>query len=66
MNGSESVPSFSLACRNLGLPCEWAVRSSSDAEVRSRFAEHAKCAHAMAVVVPDVAERVAKAMQHRR
>jgi predicted small metal-binding protein len=65
MNGAEPAPSLSLACRDLGLPCEWAVRSSSDAEIRSRFAEHAKCAHAMDVVVPDVAERVAKAMRHR-
>ena len=66
MNDSESALSFSLACRDLGLPCEWAVRSSSEAEIRSRFAEHAKCAHAMDVVVSDVAERVAKATRHRR
>jgi predicted small metal-binding protein len=65
MNGPEQPSSLSLACRDLGFVCEWAVRSSSDAEIRSRFAEHAKCAHAMEIVPADVAGRIAGAQRSR-
>jgi predicted small metal-binding protein len=57
------TPYRSLACRDLGFPCEWAIRSTSDGEVRSRFAAHAKCAHALDPIPPAIAKRLVDALR---
>ena len=65
MTSSGSAAHHSLACRDLGYACEWAIRSRSDAEIRSRFAEHAKCAHSLDPVPAEVAERLTGALRDR-
>ncbi len=49
-------------CRSLGLPCEWALRAGSRAEIVERVREHALCAHKMSELAPDVLERVESAI----
>jgi predicted small metal-binding protein len=63
MTDSAHPPAHSLACRDLGFACEWAVRSKSDSEIRSRFAEHAKCAHSMDAVPPEFEGRLQNALR---
>ncbi len=47
-----------LACRDLGFACEWQIRSASPSEIESRFREHARCAHGLSALPPELAERV--------
>jgi predicted small metal-binding protein len=48
----------SLECRDLGWPCEWAARTTTNAELLARFAEHAKCAHAIDPLPLELAAKV--------
>jgi predicted small metal-binding protein len=61
MNASAGQPLRSLACRDVGFPCEWSIRSASGAEIESRYREHAKCAHPGDAGTPALAERVERA-----
>jgi predicted small metal-binding protein len=47
MTATEAVSRWSLACADAGYPCEWRVRAGSLEDVKTRFYEHAKCAHAV-------------------
>ncbi len=42
-----AMSEVSLACRSLGLNCEWATHASSPPAAVAQFAQHAKCAHKM-------------------
>ena len=53
----------SLACRDLGFGCEWSTRAGSVEEATTRFREHAKCAHAIESLSPDLAARVTAAFR---
>jgi predicted small metal-binding protein len=57
MTAVELAGHRSLVCRDVGFSCEWAVRSDSAAEALERFREHAKCAHGVADMAPDLTER---------
>ncbi len=52
---------WSLACRDLGFPCEWELRARPLPEVESRFRDHARCAHALAEVGPELSAKLAAA-----
>ncbi len=45
-------------CHALGFPCEWALRSDSARDVVDRVREHARCAHNLAELPPDVLAKV--------
>ncbi|HLY77374.1 MAG TPA: DUF1059 domain-containing protein [Thermoplasmata archaeon] len=49
-------------CRSIGFPCEWALRADSPREVLDRVREHAKCAHSMPELTPDLVSRVGAAV----
>jgi predicted small metal-binding protein len=57
MNAAEGVR-WSVACRDLGFACEWELRARPWGEVRSRFFDHAKCAHAVAGPTPELDGRL--------
>jgi predicted small metal-binding protein len=57
-----SGSTVSVTCRAVGFECEWAARGGSVAELEGRFAEHAKCAHSLAPMPPDVSEHLRAAM----
>jgi predicted small metal-binding protein len=61
MTGSGPRRQVALECRDLGYPCEWSARTSSSSELLARFADHAKCAHAIDPVPPELAAKVEKA-----
>lgn len=62
---SDAAPATrrSLACRDLGFACEWQVRSTSPTEIESRFREHARCAHGLGALPPELAERIASELR---
>jgi predicted small metal-binding protein len=49
---------WSLACRDVGFSCEWEMRARPLEEVRSQFREHAKCAHAIAEIGPELSAKI--------
>ena len=50
-------------CRDLGFDCEGVVRAESEEETLKLVAAHAKEVHGMAVVPPEVVEKVHEVMQ---
>lgn len=61
MSEPSSTPFRTLACRDLGFPCEWQLRAASIDEVQRRFREHARCAHGMAELDAGWVDRVTAA-----
>ncbi len=61
MSDTHDPPRWTLACRDLGFSCEWAVRATAKSEVESRFRDHLKCAHGEPVLSADLARRIADA-----
>ena len=53
----------SLTCRDVGFPCEWGIRGSDEGEILSRFRDHAKCAHALPELTPEIASRARAAVR---
>ncbi len=52
-----------FGCSSLGFPCEWATRGSTPQEIVERVREHARCAHKMTDLSPDVIQRVESAIR---
>jgi predicted small metal-binding protein len=50
-------------CREVGFDCEGVVRADSENEVLRQVAEHAKSAHGMESVGPEVVEKVRSVMR---
>jgi predicted small metal-binding protein len=60
-----TVAEYSFACRDLGEVCEWALRAPSVEEIDRRFRDHARCAHAIRTVSPELEARVRAAIRPR-
>ncbi len=58
MTAPDAGPMRALACRDLGFSCEWSIRSQVSEEIGRRFREHAKCAHGLDPIPPDLAARL--------
>ncbi len=43
-----------FACRDAGFPCEWQLRATSTSEIETRFREHARCAHGLRELPPEI------------
>jgi predicted small metal-binding protein len=61
---TETSPSSSrsLACRDLGLRCEWEIRSGPVPELERRFREHYRCAHGGAEPPSEISRRLNAAL----
>ena len=46
-----------MSCRDVGQDCDFVARGETDEEVMGQAAEHARAAHGMDEVPPEVAER---------
>ncbi len=53
----------SFSCSSLGTVCEWALTAASAAEIERRFRDHARCAHGIAEVSPDLSSKVRAAIR---
>lgn len=58
MTPSDGVARWSLACQDVGYPCEWRVRATSLEEITARFYDHARCAHAVAQPRVDLSVKI--------
>ncbi len=47
-----------FACASLGFSCEWALRAGSSEELLDRVREHARCAHKLTDLSPELVQRV--------
>ena len=50
-------------CRDVGFDCDGIVRAETEAEVLQKVAVHAKTAHGLADVTPEVVARVKSVMR---
>ena len=55
------MPSF--ACKDIGMACEFKTSAPTEAELMKKIAEHAKTAHKMETVPPDVMAKIKKAIK---
>ena len=51
-----------LQCRDLGMQCDFQARGETEQEVMQKAAEHAKSAHKIDEITPDLAARVKSAI----
>lgn len=56
------MPSFK--CKEIDNLCPFEVTTDNEAELMKYIAEHAKSAHDMPVIPPDMMEKVKKAIKH--
>jgi predicted small metal-binding protein len=56
------MPQVAFECRSIGFSCEWAMRGDSAQEVTDRVREHAKCAHNLPELSPEVLGKVEAAI----
>jgi predicted small metal-binding protein len=52
-----------LTCRDVGVDCDFEARGETEEEVMAKTAQHAKEAHGMTEIPPDVAEKCQKAIR---
>ncbi len=57
----KKMPSF--ACKDIGMDCKFETTAPSEAELMKKIAEHAKSAHKMETIPPDVMARVKAAIK---
>ena len=50
-------------CRDVGFDCDGVVRAETEEETLALVAEHAKTVHGLAMVSPEVVEKVKSVMQ---
>jgi predicted small metal-binding protein len=61
MNSAEGPSHWSFSCRDVGYSCEWRLRAANADEIQTRFKEHARCAHQIREVPPELLQRVVSA-----
>ncbi len=47
-----------LRCRDVGLDCDWQARGNSEEEVLQQASEHARSAHRITEMPPELAAKV--------
>ena len=55
------MPSF--RCRDIGVSCEFEATAKTEDELMKKIAEHARKAHNMKTIPPDMMENVKKAVK---
>jgi predicted small metal-binding protein len=56
------MPQVAFECRSIGFPCEWALHGDTAHEIVDRVREHAKCAHNLPDLSPDLVTKVEAAI----
>jgi predicted small metal-binding protein len=51
-----------MKCRDVGVDCDFVARGATEEDILKQAAEHAKKAHGMAEVAPDVVAKVKAAI----
>ena len=51
-----------IQCRDLGMQCDFQARGETEQEVMQKAAEHAKSAHGIHEITPDLASQVKSAI----
>ena len=52
-----------MSCRDVGRDCDFVARGETDDEVMGQVAEHARTAHGMGEVPPELAEKAKAAIK---
>ena len=52
-----------VSCREVGVDCDFLARGETEQEVMQKCAEHAKSAHGMDEIPPDLAAKVRASMR---
>jgi len=52
-----------LSCRDVGVDCDFVARGATEKEVLDKAAEHARMAHGMKEIKPDVLAKVRAAIR---
>jgi predicted small metal-binding protein len=55
-----------IRCRDVGVDCDFEARGETEQEVMQKCAEHAKSAHNMSEIPPDLAAKVRGAMRDEK
>ncbi len=55
------MPTF--ACKDIGMACPFKAEAATEPELMKKIAEHAKSAHGMDQVPPDVMAKIKKAIK---
>ncbi len=55
------MPTF--ACRDIGMDCDFKASAATEAELLGKIAEHAKSAHKIDKIPPDLMDKVKKAIK---
>lgn len=55
-----------IRCKDVGFDCPGVIRAETEDQALSLAAEHAKTAHGMQVISPDLVAKVRGAMQDER
>lgn len=55
-----------ISCRDVGMDCDFEARGQTEQEVLRKCAEHARSAHGMEQISPEVAAKVKAAMRDEK
>lgn len=55
-----------ITCRDVGMDCDFEARGETEQEVLRKCAEHARSAHGMERIPPEVAAKVKAAMRDEK
>ena len=53
-------------CRDVGVDCDWKVRGNDEAEVMQKIRDHARAAHKIDPIPPDLETKVRAAIRDER
>lgn len=54
-----------VLCREVGVDCDFEARGETEQEVLDKCAEHGRTAHGIAVLPPELAEKVRAAIREK-
>jgi predicted small metal-binding protein len=55
-----------IRCRDVGVDCDWVARGETEEEIMKKAAEHAKKAHGMNEIPPELVQRVRDAIRTQK
>lgn len=55
-----------ITCRDVGVDCDFTASGETEEEVMRKCSEHARSAHGMSEISPDLAQKVKAAIRDQR
>ena len=55
-----------ITCRDVGVDCDFVARGQTEEEILAQCAEHARSAHGMNELPPDLAEKVRSSIRDEK